>query len=142
MFRTRNYRRSRWTEINPQDSNEQGESSHDVDSDPSFDSVPQDELGPWVDYLVRETHKADDLLPANEVTSKQAITIARHRWTELISNWNPAISTKQKKGFGSREDQPRYGKKIPLHICNQPDATEATTISRTTRLGPPRHKTA
>ena len=38
--------------------------NQDADSNPSFDSVPPDELGdelePWVDHTVRATHKVDD----------------------------------------------------------------------------------
>ena len=45
------------TGTKPQDPNEQEESSQDAD----VDSVPQDdledELEPWVDYMVRATHK-------------------------------------------------------------------------------------
>ena len=39
--------------------------------------------------------------------------VAKHhdgRWTKVISNWNPAISTTQKGGAGSKEDQHRDGK--------------------------------
>ena len=39
-------------------------------------------------------------------------------WTKLISNWNPAISTKQKGG--KKEDQPRDGED-DLNIYQQPD---------------------
>ena len=47
--------------------------NQDADSSHSFDSAPQDELedelDPWVDYMVRATHKADDLLAADGITS-------------------------------------------------------------------------
>ena len=52
------------TEHNNQDLNEHAESSHDADSNPCFDEItednPEDELEPWVDYITRATHKADD----------------------------------------------------------------------------------
>ena len=100
------------TEPNHQGLNEHEESSHDADSNPSFDEVPdddpEDELEPIVDYTARATHKADDLLAVNGLPSwiltqsriygKQARMIAKlheDRWTKLISKWNPAISTKQ-----------------------------------------------
>ena len=42
-------------------------------SNPLYDSVPQDELedelDPWVDYIARATHEADDLMVANGITS-------------------------------------------------------------------------
>ena len=54
------------------DPHEQQESSQDADS-PFVDSVPQDdqedELEPWVDYTVRATHEAHDLLTATAITS-------------------------------------------------------------------------
>ena len=68
----------------------------------------EDELEPWVDYTTRATHKADELLAATGIESwflrqgpiywRQARMIAKHHedcWTKLVSNWNPAISTKQ-----------------------------------------------
>ena len=99
------------TEHNNQDPNEHEERSHDADSNPCFDEIPEDnpedELEPWVDYI---THKADDLLAAKRCTSwilrqsqiywRQARMIAKHHedhWTKLVSNWNPAVSTKQKR---------------------------------------------
>ena len=56
-----------------QDPNEHEESSHDADSNPSFDEVlndnPEDELEPGSDYMVRATHVADDLLAASGIMS-------------------------------------------------------------------------
>ena len=50
------------TEARPQDTNKQEENNQDADSNPSFDSVPRDELEDelklWVDYMLRATHKA------------------------------------------------------------------------------------
>ena len=57
---------------------------------------PENELIPWVNYMKRITHEADDLLSASRITSW---IIAKHhedRWTKLVFNWNPATSTKQK----------------------------------------------
>ena len=78
-------------------------------------------MEPWVDY------KADDLLAANGITSwilrlkrmywKQVRMIAEHhegRWTERISNWNPAISTKQ-EGTKKKVGWPRDGKTPTTH---------------------------
>ena len=101
------------TEPNFQDPNEHEECGHDADSNPSFDEVPhdepEDELESWVDFKVRATHKADDLLAALGITSwileksrihwKQARMIANQnegRWAKQISNWNPAASAIQK----------------------------------------------
>ena len=101
------------TEHSNQDLNEHEESSHDADSNPCFDEIPEDnpedELEPWVDHITRASRKADDLLAASGITSwilrqrqiywRQARMIAKHhedRWTKLVSYWNPAISTKQK----------------------------------------------
>ena len=53
---------------------------------------PEDELETWVDYIKRATHKVDDLLAANKITS----WIHEDRETNFISKWNPAVSTKQK----------------------------------------------
>ena len=65
------------TEPNPQCRNEHEESSHDSDSNPSFDEVPndepEDELAPWVDYMVPATHKADDLLAASGILRQSRI---------------------------------------------------------------------
>ena len=46
------------------------ESNRDADSNPLFrqritQDELEDELEPWVDYVVRATHKADDLLAAD-----------------------------------------------------------------------------
>ena len=106
------------TEHNNQHLNEHEESSHDADSNPCFDDIsdhnPEDEPELWFDYMTRATHKADDLVAAGGITSWilrqsqihwwQARMIAKHhedRWTKLASNWNPAISTKQ-KGYGKQ----------------------------------------
>ena len=86
--------------------------THYADSTPCFDEIPEDnpedELEPWVDYITRATHHADGLLAASGITLwilrqsqiywRQARTTAKHheeRWTEPVSNWNPAISTEQ-----------------------------------------------
>ena len=88
------------TEADPQDPNQQEESNLDADSNPSFDTVPQDELEDelesCVGFIMRATHKADDLLAANVIASWifrqnrmycwQALVIARHhegRWTKF-----------------------------------------------------------
>ena len=61
------------SEHNNQDLNEHEESSHDADSNASFHDIlednPEDELEPWVDFMTRATHKADDLLAASGITS-------------------------------------------------------------------------
>ena len=92
---------------------------HGADSKTCFDEIPEDnpedELESWADYIKRATRKADDLLAANRITSwilrqsqlcwRQARMTAKHhedRGTKIVSNWNPAISTKQ--------DQPRDGR--------------------------------
>ena len=95
------------SEHNNQDLNEHAESSHDADSNRCLDEIsedsPEDELEPWVDYITRATHKADDLSAASGITSwilrqskicwRQASMIATHhedRWTKLLSNINQA----------------------------------------------------
>ena len=90
-------------------------------------------------------HKADELWAANGITSwilrqskmhwKQARMIAKHheeRWTKLISNWNPAISTKQK---GYRK-QGRMAKRWEddinfMNYCNQPKSRNKTAGNET-----------
>ena len=65
--------------------------------------------------------------------------IAKHhdnRWTKLVTNCNPAISTKQKR----YPKQERHGKTTSTCTYNQPDPTETTTISRATRPGSLRSK--
>ena len=61
------------TEPNHQGLNEHGESSHDADSNPSFDEGPNDdpenEPGQWVNCMARATHNAGDLLTVNRITS-------------------------------------------------------------------------
>ena len=61
------------TECDIQDLNQHEESSHDADNNPCFDEIPEDnpedELEPWVDYNMRGTHKADDLLAVNGIMS-------------------------------------------------------------------------
>ena len=57
-----------------QDPKDQEESSHDADSNPSSNCVPEydqtaeDEVDTRVDHKARATHKAEDLLAASEVT--------------------------------------------------------------------------
>ena len=116
---------------NNQDLNEDEESSHDADSNPCFDEIsednPEDVLEPGVDDMKRAKYKANDLLAANEITSwilrqsqiywRQAWMIAKHhedRWNKLVSNWNPAISTKQKKGTrNKRKTDQEMGRRPP-----------------------------
>ena len=86
-----------------QDPNEHEESSHDGDSNPSLDEIPEDnpedELEPWVDHIKRATRSADDLLATDRIMSwilrrsricwRQARMIVKHhedRWTKLVSN--------------------------------------------------------
>ena len=61
------------TEPNHQGFNQHGESSNDAETNPSFDEGPnddpEDELGPWVNYIVRATHKPHDLLTVDGITS-------------------------------------------------------------------------
>ena len=132
------------TEHNSQDLNEHEETSHDAGSNPCFDEIPEDkpedELQPWVDYITRAVRKADDLLAASGNTPwilrqsrifwRRARMIPKHhedRWTSLVSNWNPAVSTKQQGRLTKRwEDD--------INIYLQPDSepTETTTTSRAT----------
>ena len=89
------------TEANLQNLSEHDESSHDADSNPCFDEIPEDnpedELEPWVDCRERATYKADDLPAANRITSwilrqsqiywRQARMTAKHyedRGTKLV----------------------------------------------------------
>ena len=101
--------------------NEHEESSHDADSKPCSNEIPEenpeDELETWVDYITRATHIADDLLAANGITSsicwRQARMLAKHRENPLdqaclqldSSNINQA-----KKGTVNKEDRPRDAK--------------------------------
>ena len=104
-------------------------------SDSVPNDEPEDELEPRVDYMVPATHKADDPLAANGITSRilresrmywnQARTIAKHhegRWTKLLSNWNPAISTKL-KGY---QKQGRPAKRWEEHINANLQPTRVT----------------
>ena len=61
------------------------------------------------------------------------------RGTKLVSNWNPAISTKQ-IGYGKQGRRANRWED-DSNIYLQPDR-ETTTISRATRPGSPRRKTA
>ena len=51
------------TEHNNQDLDEHEERSHDADSNPCFDKIPEgnpeDEPDPWVDYMTRTKRRAD-----------------------------------------------------------------------------------
>ena len=90
------------TESHAQDLNEHADSNPFIDDLPNVQ--PEDELETWVDYIVRATHQADDLLAAHGISSriprqsrihrKRARMIAKHpegRWTKLTPNWNPVI---------------------------------------------------
>ena len=111
------------TQHNNQDLNEHEGSSHDADSDPCIDEIPEDnpddDLEPWVDYMLTATRKADAMLAASGITSwilrqsliygRQATMIAKDhedRWTTVVSNWKPAMSTQQ-KGTGNSENRAR-----------------------------------
>ena len=119
------------TEHINQDLNKHEESSHDADSDPCFDDISEDnaedELEPWVDYITRATHKADNLLTASGITLwilrqkqtywRQARMFAKHhedRWTNLVHNWNPAVSTKRKGVPETRKTGQEMGRR-PQH---------------------------
>ena len=85
------------TEPNPQDLNEQEQSSHDADSNSSFDEVtneePEDKLEPrstaWCEQLTRQT------ICWQQMEARRGYH-HEGRWTRLFSNWNPAISTKER----------------------------------------------
>ena len=130
------------TEIKPQNPNLQEESNQAADSSLSYDGVLQgeteDELEPWVDFTVRPTHKAFVLLAANGVTAGSFLMEHHHerRWTKLISNWNPSISTKQKRYL--TQGRPRQ----EMERRNQFFVHPTKTHIRTTRFGSARHKTA
>ena len=120
------------TEHNNHDLDEHDESSYLADSNPYFDEIsednPEDELELWVDYLTKATQKADDLLAASGITWwifrqslinwRQARIIATHhedRWTKLVSNWNPAVPTKQKVVPETRKTGQAMGRR-PQHL--------------------------
>ena len=111
------------TEHNYQDLNEHEESSHDADSNPCFDGItednPEDKIEPWVDYITRATHKVKDLLVASGITSWILRQSHEDRWTKLVSNWNPAISTKQ-KGY-RKQGRPARRWADDLNIYSHPD---------------------
>ena len=101
------------TEGNVQDSNEQEESSHDADSNPSFNSLPQDdettedELEPWVDkWCAQATRQTALPQPRSRRGSSDRAersgskpeglpNISATDGQGLISKWSPATSTKQ-----------------------------------------------
>ena len=136
------------TEHNHQDLNSHKEGSHDADSNTSFDEIsnhnPEDELGPWVDFIARATRKVDDLIAASGNTSwiirvywKQTRMIAKHyddRQTKLIFSWKPNNVKQSKKGARNKEDWPRDGKTTSTSTYKQPDPTYTTTIFRATRF--------
>ena len=118
------------TEHNNQDPNEHAGRSHDADSNPCLDEIQEDALAPWVDHITMR--KADDLMAASGITSwilRQSLIYWRHakmigkhqedRWTKLVSNWNPAISTRQQ---GNRQrGRPAKRWEDDLNIYSQPD---------------------
>ena len=117
------------TEHNNQDMNEHEESSHDADSNPCFRTVGR--------LRDETTHKADGLFAANGIKSwifrqsqihwRQARMIAkRHddRRTKLVSNWNPAVSSKQK---GDQKQGRLARKTTSTSTCSLTDPTEAAT---------------
>ena len=125
------------TESNPQHPNEQRGSSQDAGSNPSFDSLPQDiledELLPWVDYMVRETHKAYEPLTANKITSwilqtEQDATGSEQESlpnTTTTAGQNSSQSGTQRcqpsrKRIGSKDGHPRYGSTTSAH-CLRPN---------------------
>ena len=64
-------------------------------------------------------------------------TISKHhsdRWTKHISNWSPAISTKQRE-YWKQGRAAKSGNTTSIYTYSQPKSTEMTTISRTARLG-------
>ena len=90
----------------------------------------------------RATDKAVDLLAANGITSSifrqsqihwmQARMIAKHHedcWTNLVSNWNLATSTKQ-NGY-RKQGRPAKRWNVDLNItCNLPDPTATANSSK------------
>ena len=100
---------------------------------------PEDELEPWEYYRTRTMHEADVLSAPSGITSwifrknqiywRPAMMIAKHgedHWTKLVSNWNPATSTRNK------EDGPRDEHRTSRSTYNQTDPTGTTTISQAT----------
>ena len=71
--------------------------------------------------------------------------IAKHhedRWTKLVSNWNPAISTKKEGDRKQGRPTKRWEDDLNSILTTRPELTEKTTTSRATRPGFPRHKMA
>ena len=123
------------TEHSNQDLNEHEESSHDADSNPCFDEMPEDELEMWVDYKMRATHKVDDLSAANGITSwilrqpnlleagKDDCQAPRRPLDKSLSPTGTQQYQPSKKNTGNKEDQLRDGKTTSTSTYNQIEPT-------------------
>ena len=96
---------------------------------------PEDELEPWVDRTVRATHKADDLLAANGITSlilrqsgiywKQAILNAKHherRWTKLslqLESSDGNLAERAPEAWRTGQEMGRRHQRIPTINQNE-----------------------
>ena len=68
------------------------------------------------------------ILKQSRLYWKQAITIAKHhadRWTRLISQWRPVMSTKQ-KGTETEDDPPKDGKTTSILFHDQRTCSATT----------------
>ena len=126
---------------------EQEESRHDADSNPSFDNVPNDdiddELEPCAEQRTRQTTCWQQMESRRGSADTGKIDCQKPRRTldRSISKWKKRYQP-SRKGTRSKEDRPRDGKTTSALTCNKPEFSGTTMISRTTRLGSPRHKMA
>ena len=123
----------------------------DADSNPCFDEIseenPEDELESSVDYVMRPTHIAGDLLAASGIVSwivrqsrihwKQAKMIDKHhqdRWTKFVSNWNQVISNQARSVLETRKTGQVTGKTTSTSTYDQIEPTGTTMTSGVTHL--------
>ena len=124
------------TQHNNQDPNEHIQSCHDAGSNSCFDEIsgdnPEDELELWADIIKRgpqsgrlasskQNHVVDSQAEPDLLKARM---IAKHhgdRWTKLISNWTPAISTKQKGDWKQGGPAKRWEDDLDTYL--QPDRT-------------------
>ena len=106
----------RTTRLSTTTKNEHEDSSDDADSNPCFDEIPEDnpkdELEPRVGYTTRATRKADDLT--------------------FVSNWNSAVSTKQKVYPIQGKPHKRWGDDCNTYL--QPDRSNRDNNVHTSHM--------
>ena len=128
------------TEPNTQDPNEHEECKQDADRNPSFEL--EDELEPWVDYMVRNPQNRSLVgrtwyHVVDPQTQQDVLETSKN---ETCLHMEPGDVNQAESE--DRKTNQEMGRRHPFTPATNQSSQETTTVTRTTRLRSRRHNTA